>query len=298
MSPIYFSILFTLSGLMLLGLHPSLAEPQPQPTPSSTASAVAVQAPVSISSCQVRHTPSFVRLNFVPMNISFINNQNKEVTNITIEVTDSGIDKGEITYPGNFAPGVTINIRYPFKGTIDDPASVGCEISYIRFSDGSEWHPTTGVREIIEQPDSPIHIDSCNVSFVAADSEVNSRTTTPTQNYNLVATVSFTNRSLVTATAVKFTFNMYDAFNGPLYTGEGTVLGHFATGTQINPSEDAMTGRYLANPGSPVWYFYNLSAYEVAESQCRVENVRMADGTVWSALQIPESKSTSPPPPK
>lgn len=212
--------------------------------------------------------------------VTFKNISSQTMKSVHYDILDSGVDKGDSSDVGSFAPGVVVSYKKVLGSEIaplTDPDGLTCSVSDVVFEDGTTWHPTLGKETIVSQPDAPIAIQHCSVSNMATTL---GSSTTP--GYNLLVTLSFENKASQAASVAKFRIDLFDAFDTLLESVAGTVQGHFANGAVIEPTRNA--NGYIYSPSSPAWrYLYGAGATDVAESRCSVEDVRFEDGSIWRA---------------
>ena len=133
---------------------------------------------------------------------------------------------------------------------------------------------------------SPVVINACGASL--------SDTSVGNVNYYVNNAVKFTNTSDKPVVAVRFRFDLLDAFAQPLRTLTGDVTGYFFPGVLIEPHYNITAERFDTN----VWSTININP-NIAEVRCSVELVRFEGDSTWSpAAQVASGsiQSASPKP--
>jgi len=96
-------------------------------------------------------------------------------------------------------------------------------------------------------------------------------------NYYINNAVKFTNTTDKAAVAVRFRFDLLDAFGEQLRTLTGDVTGYFSPGVLIEPHYNITAEHFDKN----VWSTININP-NISEVRCSVELVRFDDDTVWT----------------
>jgi hypothetical protein len=129
---------------------------------------------------------------------------------------------------------------------------------------------------------SPVVINACGASL--------SDTSVGNVNYYVNNAVKFTNTSDKPVVAVRFRFDLLDAFAQPLRTLTGDVTGYFSPGVLIEPHYNITAERFDTN----VWSTININP-NIAEVRCSVELVRFEDDSTWSpAAQVASGSINQP----
>lgn len=219
------------------------------------------------------------------VDFAFQNNSSKTATTVGFLIADAGVTRASFSYKGTYSPGASLSYRVQDNRLkpITDPAAVTCFISFVQYEDGSIWHATTGLQNILEQPNSPVSIETCNIENLAAAFAGDATKKAP--GYNLIATASFKNASAKILSAVRIHFDVYDAFDSRLTAVTGTAYGHFSPNALIEPMRRGQA--YVYTPSSPAWHFTiawsGISPSDAAQTKCWVQDARFEDGTVWRA---------------
>jgi hypothetical protein len=233
------------------------------------------------------------------VNFAFQNNSSKTVTTVGFLIADAGVSRASFSYKGTYSPGASMSYRVQDNRLkpITDPDAITCFITFVQYEDGNLWHATTGLQDIVRQPDSPVVIETCNIENLAAAFAGDPTKKGP--GYNLIATASFKNASPKVLSAVRIHFDVYDAFETKLTAVTGTSYGHFSSGALIEPMRRGQA--YIYTPSSPAWRFTvawsGIAPADAAQTKCWVQDARFEDGTIWRAggrlQEMPQA--TAPP---
>lgn len=219
------------------------------------------------------------------VDFAFHNGSAKTANTVGFLIADAGVTRASFSYKGTYAPGAEMSYRVQDDRLkpLTDPEAVACDITFVQYEDGSMWHATTGLQDIIPQPDSPVAIETCNIENLAAASAAIGGKRAP--GYNLISTASFKNISQKVASAVRIHFDVYDAFETRLTSVTGTSYGHFSPNALIEPMRHGQS--YVYTPSSPAWHFTvawsGISPADAAQTRCWVEDARFEDGSIWRA---------------
>jgi hypothetical protein len=218
------------------------------------------------------------------VDFAFRNGSAKAANTVGFLIADAGVTRASFSYKGSYAPGAEMSYRVQDDRLkpLTDPEAVACDITFVQYQDGTIWHSTTGLQDIIPQPDSPVTIETCNIENLAAASAVGGK---GAPGYNLISTASFKNVSQKVASAVRIHFDVYDAFETRLTSVTGTSYGHFSPNALIEPMRHGQS--YVYTPSSPAWHFTvawsGISPADAAQTKCWVEDARFEDGSIWRA---------------
>lgn len=238
------------------------------------------------------------------VDFAFHNGSTKTATTVGFLIADAGVSRASFSYKGSYAPGTEQSQRVQDNRLkpITDPDAVACNITFVQYEDGSIWHATTGLQDIVAQPDSPITIETCNIENLAAATAYDARKIAP--GTNLISTASFKNVSSKIVSAVRIHFDVYDAFDAKLTSVTGTSYGHFSPDALIEPMRHGQAYEYT--PSSPAWHFSilwsGISPADAAQTKCWVQDARFEDGSIWRATgsldvmpQVTSPPATTPP---
>jgi hypothetical protein len=127
---------------------------------------------------------------------------------------------------------------------------------------------------VLPQGDSPVKITTCTAI-------ANDFTYAGQYSYTQVhSELSFENVSKTTVSAVRFAFEVDDSFNHPYNTYYAAVTGSYAPGVLIEPHR---AGLLNALQGDASAFNANVLGQDIGGVACYVQDVRFADGTVWTA---------------
>ena len=236
------------------------------------------------------------------VDFAFQNNSQKTATTVGFLIADAGVTRASFSYKGTYAPGASMSYRVQDNRLkpITDPDAIACYITFAQFEDSSTWHTTTGLQDILPQPDSPVAIETCNIENLAAASAIDATKKAP--GYNLIATASFKNETSKVLSAVRVHFDVYDAFETKLTGVAGTAYGHFSPSALIEPTRRGQN--YVYTPSSPAWRFTvawsGISPADAAQTKCWIQDARFEDGSIWRASaglqEMPEVTGAPPTP--
>lgn len=131
---------------------------------------------------------------------------------------------------------------------------------------------------IVPQADAPVRITNC---AAMANDFVSTSSSPPQYLYTQVHTeFSFENTSQTPISAVRFGIEVDDSFNKAYGTFSGTAQGTFAPGVLIEPHRSGLLN--VLQDDATAWNA-NVNGQDVAAVACYVQNVRYADGRIWTA---------------
>jgi hypothetical protein len=261
----------------------STDSPSPRATSGQAGSAETLQ-PIVVLGCDVQ-LPGVLKI-FVKHNaigrtdhlqVDYKNDASKPAKKVVFGVYVSGEQVGQITDVGLFQP--DSEQKHAVYGAQKFEFSLGnteCRAIQVEFADGSIWQSSVAVStlatNILSQPDSPVTISKCNYAYSLPEAG----------NYDMDVAVWFENASLKSATAIRFGFVTYSAFDEVLATSHGTINGSFAPGIAIEPgyNPDALT-EAGPQPGNAAWRFSSPNQTDAVRLSCFVDAVKFADGSIW-----------------
>jgi hypothetical protein len=124
---------------------------------------------------------------------------------------------------------------------------------------------------------SPILIDACLVEAIDLGSI-----------HNLGLAINFTNQGSLPATAIRFSFELIDAFDKPAATFSGDRIGNFAPGQTIHARNNFAGPKNEGVIKDP--------APQALRAVCSVKYVKFEDGKIWNQGQMEPSTLTYPSP--